>query len=53
MKEGDKVRPRRFPNGHTGVVRLVEGKDVAVQWVMGSGWKHTAWYELDELEVER
>ena len=51
MQIGDRVKPLRFPNARTGVVRIVEDGKVAVQWVMRSGWKHTSWYGVDELET--
>lgn len=52
MRIGDVVKPVGFPGGKSGIVRSVEGRKVAVRWVMGSGWNHTAEYDLDELELE-
>lgn len=52
MKIGDVVKNVRCPDGKAGVVRSVEGREVAVRWVLGSGWNHTAIYDLDELELE-
>lgn len=52
MKINDKVKSRKFPNSPAGVVKHVDGKEVAVQFVMRSGWTHVAWFEHEELEVE-
>lgn len=52
MKIGDIVKPVHFPGARAGIVRSVDGREVAVRWVLGSGWNHTAVYDLDELEKE-
>lgn len=52
MQVGDMVQPKGLVGGKAGLVRMVEGRKVAVRWVLGSGWYHTAIYDLDELEVK-
>ena len=52
MQVGSIVKTVNCPNGKAGVIRSIEGREVAVRWVLGSGWNHTALYDLDELELE-
>lgn len=51
MKPGNLVKPVGHNGGKSGLVRMVEGKKVAVRWIMGSGWSHVVVHDLDELEV--
>lgn len=50
MNVTERVRPKGY-SGKPGKVVKVDGKHIVVQWIMGSGWEHYAWYTKEDLEV--
>ena len=48
---GDQVVPLGFKDkSKPGTIKMICGNTALVNWVMGSGWIHTATTELEKIE---